>query len=439
MADQVIDGVTAPAGGFKQGGWYQGRQFWGGTLSAPGVINSLSDQQGAGKPVSSEVNRQSSVAQGKDPGAIDIYLQNLNRTSSGGGGSGGGSAQGTLDNFQSAATAALDNVSLDASKSDAQILAEVRDQLTPKTAQPTPPNLAQTEANLQVSSGLVATQGQLTTVNGQIAQIQAALEAQKAKEESQGADVPLGVVAGRQTEESRQAQIKLDSLNLQKGVLIDQINMQTSNINTIMQLTQQDYQNASQAWQAEFDVNAKIYDAFTTAVTRRDDLAFKIKQAAATNLQTMANLISAGNINYGSLSPDAKLQIAQMETQAGLPVGTLGNIQMSAKDRLLNVSNYRGQVTALTQDANGQIQVQQFGSQAPYAGVGGTGTANSDIRAAQDEINQYISDSGAQANISPEDAVTMLKDKYPLASSWLDKNVLNSDGYAIGIRSQTHQ
>lgn len=42
----------------SQGGWYDGQQFWGGTLSNPGQINSLSDQPGAGQQVSKEVVAQ---------------------------------------------------------------------------------------------------------------------------------------------------------------------------------------------------------------------------------------------------------------------------------------------------------------------------------------------------------------------------------------------
>lgn len=46
----------------QQGGWYDGQQFWGGTLSAPGVINSQSNQQGAGQRVSNEVIAQTNPA-----------------------------------------------------------------------------------------------------------------------------------------------------------------------------------------------------------------------------------------------------------------------------------------------------------------------------------------------------------------------------------------
>lgn len=52
---KLSDGKVIQA---QQGGWYDGQQFWNGTLSAPGVINSQSNQQGAGQAVSQEVIAQ---------------------------------------------------------------------------------------------------------------------------------------------------------------------------------------------------------------------------------------------------------------------------------------------------------------------------------------------------------------------------------------------
>jgi hypothetical protein len=51
-------GIKAPTGGFAQGGWYSGRQYWNGTLSDPGSIHQESNQQGAGQAVSNEVIAQ---------------------------------------------------------------------------------------------------------------------------------------------------------------------------------------------------------------------------------------------------------------------------------------------------------------------------------------------------------------------------------------------
>jgi hypothetical protein len=51
-------GIKAPSGGFAQGGWYSGRQYYNGTLSDPGAIHPESVQQGAGQAVSQEVVAQ---------------------------------------------------------------------------------------------------------------------------------------------------------------------------------------------------------------------------------------------------------------------------------------------------------------------------------------------------------------------------------------------
>jgi len=46
----------------QEGGWYDGQQLFGGTLSAPGVINAKSNQPGAGQAVSKEVVQQTNPA-----------------------------------------------------------------------------------------------------------------------------------------------------------------------------------------------------------------------------------------------------------------------------------------------------------------------------------------------------------------------------------------
>lgn len=64
MVQSVVDGIIAPAGGFKDGGWYwnpktqQSQQYFNGTFGAAGVINNP-NQQGYGQVVSEEVQRQS--------------------------------------------------------------------------------------------------------------------------------------------------------------------------------------------------------------------------------------------------------------------------------------------------------------------------------------------------------------------------------------------
>ncbi|MDE2025151.1 MAG: hypothetical protein KGJ07_01525 [Patescibacteria group bacterium] len=66
-------GIQAPAGGFQNGGWYGGRQFWNGQL---GEVNQIinPNQQGSGGQVSQEVQNQSAAAQGITPQQFGNYL-----------------------------------------------------------------------------------------------------------------------------------------------------------------------------------------------------------------------------------------------------------------------------------------------------------------------------------------------------------------------------
>lgn len=73
-------GIKAPAGGFQNGGWYNGRQYYNGTLSDVNAIHPESSQQGAGQQVSSEVRAQSAAAQGVSTQNFDQYLINQSKS-----------------------------------------------------------------------------------------------------------------------------------------------------------------------------------------------------------------------------------------------------------------------------------------------------------------------------------------------------------------------
>jgi|TARA_Y100000310_G_scaffold110581_1_gene108959 hypothetical protein len=65
MAEIVGNKVKLDSGRLitpQRGGWYDGQQYWDGTLSQPGQINQRSDQIGAGQAVSQEVIAQTSPA-----------------------------------------------------------------------------------------------------------------------------------------------------------------------------------------------------------------------------------------------------------------------------------------------------------------------------------------------------------------------------------------
>lgn len=74
-------GVTAPAGGFQNGGWYNGRQYWNGQLGDAGVVINPEQTAGYGQAVSGEVNAQSAAQQGVSPDVFNQYISNQNQQS----------------------------------------------------------------------------------------------------------------------------------------------------------------------------------------------------------------------------------------------------------------------------------------------------------------------------------------------------------------------
>lgn len=103
----------------ETGGWYDAQQFWGGTLSAPGVINSLSNQQGAGQAVNPEVVKQSNIDQGLIPGTNEAYIAKQQQivNPSGGAGTGNPSTTGVVSDSQKAYDAL--NSSMNAKRAEA--------------------------------------------------------------------------------------------------------------------------------------------------------------------------------------------------------------------------------------------------------------------------------------------------------------------------------
>lgn len=101
-------GGKAPSGGFQNGGWYNGYQYYNGSFAPQaGMIHPQSPQSGAGQAVSQEVNRQTSVAAGLAPNANQNFVNQQNATPNvvpsnvanpggGVGGSGGGGIPGGI-------------------------------------------------------------------------------------------------------------------------------------------------------------------------------------------------------------------------------------------------------------------------------------------------------------------------------------------------------
>lgn len=339
---QVIDGVKAPTGGFQQGGWYEGRQYWNGTLSAPGVINQYSDQVGAGQAVSDEILQSTSIAAGLAPDANKNFIQQQqNQPQQGGGGSQltSGSLSNYLSDFQ--------NTAYNGNSGDLALT------VMPSTPAPTPINRLEMLEKYREDMQVDALEEELNAIKNEEREIQAVFRANRLNEE--GKPVALGVMEGRVSEIGRQAQMELDFINVRKATVVDELNTKYNAINMYINMAGLDYQDARQAYESDFSMNLQMANFIS------QEKQNSITNARA-NLTTIMNAITAGNLSYGQMSSDEQVQIMKLEMQSGLPVGTMSRMQMSPNDKILGFSDDKTQVMMM--DNNGNFVVRSTGLKA---------------------------------------------------------------------------
>jgi hypothetical protein len=368
-------GIKAPAGGFQTGGWYSGRQFWGGTLSEPGQIHPSSNQPGAGQAVSKEVIAQTSpanvpyiaqeqakpLATPSSPDQVTPYLnayqQDLLKTSQ------APEVRIPLNAYQQdlLKTSQAPEVRIPA-------VGELKTALAPTTPYPTPLKRVEELGRLQTEYGVSDLEARLKGLKAQEDEAIAALRIQTHTEE--GKPVPLNVIAGRVSEATRQAQENLDFIGRQKSRVVDELNTKYNVINQIMTLQGLDYNDAVKRYETEFNISLKMYDLIAGA-RREARSAYEYDQTAArANLQIYANAAISGNVDYTSLGVDQKLMISKLEIQSGLPIGFISSIKKDPKANIIANWESEGQYHILTANPGGGSPVlQTFGTK---SGTNGT-------------------------------------------------------------------
>jgi len=254
---------------------------------------------------------------------------------------------------------------------------ELKSQLTPTT--PKPEVLSRTTLLDQQKTALGVTEleSELNTLKTEERTLLANLRELTGAEE--GKPVALNVMAGRITEEQRQAQTKLDYLNVRKATLVDELTTKYNAINTYINYAGMDYQDAVNAYENEFAQNVQVQNLLsgfrqeawkyaTDAITINETMKQNSIDNARANLTTVTNAILSGNMSYGNLSPDEKLNIQKLEIQSGMPVGTISKMQISAKDKILGFSSDNSQ--AMIMNADGSIGLISTGIAPKSTGTG---------------------------------------------------------------------
>lgn len=267
-----------------------------------------------------------------------------------------GDLQGGLDNYQQGVYNAAGSPELRES---------ISAQLEPTEAElPETLNRVETAENMRAEMGVDDLETSLNDLKAQLEEQYASKRARTQNVESKPFG-NMGVIAGRISEIERQETDRIDAIGRQLNVVNDQLTTAYNGISTMINYMGLDYQDAKSAWESEYNRNLQIYKLV-------DEELDEQKAAARANLQTYMNAVLSGNISYDNLSGSEKTMINKLELQSGLPIGFIGNLNMSPQDKLISVNDKTGE--ALFMDANGNFQVVPTGATPTPSGNGGNST-----------------------------------------------------------------
>lgn len=196
------------------------------------------------------------------------------------------------------------------------------DLLNPKDAAPAL-NAEQKLADLKKEQGTEPLETEITDLDSQIKDLEAAVRMQTVDE--MGKPVAMGVIAGRISEEQRQAQEKMDFLQRKKAYAVDSLTTKYSVINQIMDAAKLDYSTATANYDKEYNRNLQAIDLMRDVNAEAKTDSEKAQDSARANFQILANSISSGAMDWTNATASQKLMAAKLELQAGLPSGTLEN------------------------------------------------------------------------------------------------------------------
>lgn len=255
-----------------------------------------------------------------------------------------------------------------------QSLGQIKSDLTnsgllPTGEAPTAPSLVKQYGDLSATKGVDAISASITDLKAQ----QDALAAQVRTNTSaeRGKPVAQNVIEGRISVEQRNAQEQYDFIGRQLTRKNDELTSALTSIKTIMDLTQVDYQNASQQYSQKFDQAINTFNLIRGIQQDQKTEAQRAQDNARANLQIFTNAITEGNVKFSDLPPDQQANINKMEVQAGLPVGFTAALKekIDPNANIISTTNNDGQIQVLLRQPDGTIGLQTYGQKNPTKGA----------------------------------------------------------------------
>lgn len=286
---------------------------------------------------------------------------------------------------------------------------EERDLLAGGVA-PTPPDQVETFEQLREREGIPAVESEIRSIQAEKAEIRATLRKFRPRA-FEGQEEAFAL--GRISEQERIAQERMDFLVRQEAVAVDKLNAKTRYIETVMELTQQDFENANAQYDRDFTAAKEIQ-------SRLDQEEDELKSDARAFLSSVGSLAKENGIEFGELTEPMKAEIQKKEIQAGYPEGTMEMFMREGFNPIATVDGFDAGGNAITSfiltDENGNPFV------AKTLRTGGV-RADADKEDPQaKEINTFRDEAAemaikvSQGEVEWSEAFRILKAKYPMAS-----------------------
>lgn len=208
----------------------------------------------------------------------------------------------------------------------ADTLSQFQSSVLPKIAQPTAPDYVSIYAQQRASNGVPALEDSANDLNQQIATLQ---QQQLALKQDKNIAYTEADYESRTKTTNDAIQNKIDSLNLQMGVVQAKLTTANTIVSTIMDLTEKTYTDANAQYNTDLTKNLQTLNAFNQ--TQYKDMTFdeKVSNDSRATLTTMFNLTAKNGQTFadweGSQTPANLAIVSKLEAQAGLPQGFFQN------------------------------------------------------------------------------------------------------------------
>ncbi len=199
-------------------------------------------------------------------------------------------------------------------------LAKLKSEVLPASGVPTAPSLTAKYEELRTSQGVVPIEEEITSIRTEKADLLAQLSKFKKAE-------PVGVVqgfaTGRISEEQQNVQDRIDFLTRQESASVDRLNNKNKYIETVMDLTETDYDNAVQQYNTTFSQNIQMQNTLQNYKTVEQAEENRIRDDARAYLTSVNNMIQNSGKSWDDVDMAMKADITATELKAGYAPGTL--------------------------------------------------------------------------------------------------------------------